>query len=215
MPPFRFSFFGRFLLVFCAFFAAAFCLYCVEAVLFSAPAPLTPAYDIAPQLAAREQAETAQTRQAAVAQAEADAAARALKAEKQTALAQAGGIDEKDAIKPFFAAADLERGRRVFARCAACHTAGKNGKNRIGPNLWSIQGRAVAAEAGFHYSAALKAYGQQQKRWDLASLNHFLYAPAAAVPRTIMSYPGVKDLQERADLLLYLTSLADSAPQTP
>jgi len=93
-----------------------------------------------------------------------------------------------------------------------CHSAAKGGTNRIGPGLWGINGRAVAAYEGFSYSAAMQAFAQKQGHWNLAALNHFLYAPAAAVPGTKMSFAGVQNLRDRADLLLYLQSLSDTPP---
>ncbi|KAA6205669.1 MAG: hypothetical protein DU429_02045 [Candidatus Tokpelaia sp.] len=216
MPPIRLSFLGRFCLSLCVFAAFAFCLYVIEALLFYAPVPSVPAYNIAPQWA---QAQAAQRQIAAETQAPAGQSqmaalmptpgAEPAAAVNPTALAaaQAGGIKEGDAVQPFFAAADKRRGRRIFARCAACHTANAGGGNRLGPALWGINGRPVASAPGFSYSTALKNFAQKQKNWDLAALDRFLYAPAKTVPGTIMFYPGVKDLQERADLLLYLQSL--------
>lgn len=180
MPPFRFSFLGRFALCCCAFAAVSFCLYYIMQVLYAAPAPLAAAYDIAPQWTAAQAKKTG--RQLAAAK---PPAAEALQAD------------------------NLQRGRRVFARCAACHSAAKGGGNRLGPNLWGINGRPVASAAGFSYSAAMQAFANKQKNWDLAALDRFLTAPAKIVPGTLMFYPGVKDMQERADLLLYLQSLKD------
>lgn len=209
MPPFRFSFWLRFCVSFCFLAGVALCVYTAAAVLFFTPAPQPPAYDIAP-LQTQKQAEilaereklTAEQRQTAKKAAAAAAAA-------QEALAKAGNIEESNAVFPFFAKANSERGRRIFSRCAACHSNNKNGGNRIGPNLWGINGRAAASVNGFFYSAAMKAFAQKQPHWNLASLDRFLAAPAADIPGTIMFYRGVKDLQERADLLLYLESLKE------
>jgi|GEM_PF-496353 len=209
MPPIRLSFLGRFCLSLCVFAAFAFGLYAIEALLFYAPAPLVPAYNIAPQWAA---AQVAQRQIAQAAQGQMAAAALTPEPEPAAAvdlaaLAAAGGIKEGDAVQPFFATADKRRGRRIFARCAACHTANAGGGNRLGPALWGINGRPVAGHKDFFYSTALKNFAQKQKNWDLAALDRFLYAPVKTVPGTIMFYPGVKDLQKRADLLLYLQSL--------
>jgi len=196
MPPLRLSFLGRFGLSLAVFAALLLCLYGIEAVLFYAPAPSPPAYIIAPQWA------QAQTAAAAPPQPQPAAAAPDL-----AALAAKGGLKEGDALQPFFAKADEARGRRIFARCAACHTARPGGGNRLGPALWGINGRPVASAPGFSYSAALQHLAQKQKNWDLAALDRFLAAPAKTAPGTIMFYSGVKDLQERADLLLYLQRL--------
>jgi len=215
MPSFRLAFWARFALTSIGLGAVFFCVYVMGAVLFSSPAPLVPAFDISPNLTAQAQAKTAETAQKVADAGKANAEQAAARTQKLNEMAAAGGIKDADAIQPFFAKADMQRGKLVFARCAACHTATKGGMNRVGPNLWGIVGRQVASHPGFSYSVAMKAFAQKQGHWDLAALDKFFYKPSAFIPGTLMSYAGVRDPQERADLLLYLESLSDTPPQMP
>ena len=106
-----------------------------------------------------------------------------------------------------FASADVGRGENAAKKCAACHTFGKGEPNRVGPNLWGVVGRQKASEAGFNYSAAMKA---QKGNWTPEDLDVYLTNPKAMVPGTAMSFTGVSRAGERADLMAYLNSLADN-----
>jgi cytochrome c2 len=104
-------------------------------------------------------------------------------------------------IAYYLARADAARGEAIFARCASCHTIGEGSPPGIGPNLWGALGGPVAARPGFAYSPALRALGG---RWDWETVSRFLRAPRDAAPGTRMSFGGLADPQERADLMLYL-----------
>ncbi len=102
------------------------------------------------------------------------------------------------------AAGDAARGAAIYERCQACHALDRN---RTGPKLCGLLGRAAGTAPGFRgYSAALKASGSV---WDAESLDRFLAATLGAVPGTRMGYAGVKDPQERADLIAFLAATKD------
>jgi len=90
------------------------------------------------------------------------------------------------------------RGEEIYTRCLACHTLAHN---RVGPRHCGLFGRRAGSVPSFAYSAAMKKYGVT---WNEETLDHFLENPLAAVPGTKMGYAGVKDPQERADLIAYL-----------
>ncbi|AJP71601.1 c-type cytochrome [Sphingomonas hengshuiensis] len=92
----------------------------------------------------------------------------------------------------------------LFAQCAVCHTATKDGKAGIGPNLWGTAGHPAAQKPGFAYSPALKAAGLV---WDDATLDKWLQKPQAFVPGTKMVFAGVPDAAKRAELIAYLKTL--------
>ncbi|WP_044561968.1 cytochrome c family protein [Azospirillum sp. B4] len=99
---------------------------------------------------------------------------------------------------------DAMKGEKVFQRCKACHSAEKDGADKLGPNLWGVVGRKSATKEGFNYSPAMKAAG---KTWDAATLDVYLTNPKALVPGNRMAFPGIPAAQDRADVIAYLSSL--------
>ena len=101
-----------------------------------------------------------------------------------------------------FAAADPAAGEGEFRPCSACHSLAE-GDNRTGPTLHGVVDRPVDAVAGFDYSGALAQVGEA---WTPEALNHFLASPKDAAPGTKMNFAGIKDVQDRANLIAYLAS---------
>ncbi|KEG21133.1 c-type cytochrome [Bartonella bacilliformis] len=102
---------------------------------------------------------------------------------------------------------NFENGRKLFRQCAICHASERDGANRIGPPLWGVVDRPFAVMKGFTYSKALRE--NFDKKWDFVTLDRYLQSPRKEIPGTTMSFRGVKNDQDRADLLLYLRSLSD------
>ncbi|MBM4045905.1 MAG: cytochrome c family protein [Planctomycetes bacterium] len=101
-------------------------------------------------------------------------------------------------------AGDAAKGEKVAKKCAACHTFDKGGPARVGPNLSGVVGRKAGAVEGFKYSEAMVSAGIL---WQDASLDKYLTDPKGMVPRNRMTFPGLKDAGERADLIEYLKTL--------
>ena len=101
-------------------------------------------------------------------------------------------------------AADAERGKTVFARCAACHDL-NTGRTLLGPSLKGIVGRKSGSMPGFTYSAAMTAKGIA---WTPTNLDMFITAPTRFVPGTRMPFAGIPDAKDRADLIAYLEQSA-------
>jgi cytochrome c len=115
-------------------------------------------------------------------------------------------------IEKLLQTASVEKGAAAAKKCAACHTFEKGGPNRVGPNLFGIVERARASEPGFNYSAAMKAKGG---KWTYDDLNKFIANPKGFVPGTAMGFAGIPKDSERADVIDYLHTLADSPVPLP
>ncbi|QFU07603.1 Cytochrome c-552 [Rhodobacteraceae bacterium THAF1] len=116
-----------------------------------------------------------------------------------------GAEAEAEPEVPFeevFASADAGAGERVFGKCRACHQI--NGTDAVGPHLNGVVGREVASVGGFNYSGAL---GEQAEAWDPEVLNAFLIDPQGWAPGTTMSFNGLPNIEDRANLIAYLDSL--------
>ena len=93
---------------------------------------------------------------------------------------------------------DAARGEAIYQRCLACHTLAQN---RVGPRHCGLFGRKAGSVPNYQYSSAMKKYGVT---WNEETLDRFIENPLKTVPGTKMGYAGVKDRQERADLIAYL-----------
>ena len=113
----------------------------------------------------------------------------------------AGGAEEEagPSFEEVFATADAAAGEKVFSKCKSCHKV--DGSNGTGPHLDGVVGRAVASVDGFGYSDGMIAHGGD---WTPAELNEFLLNPKAATPGTKMTFSGLKDIEDRANLIAWL-----------
>lgn len=112
----------------------------------------------------------------------------------------------KEEEKVELLAADPSRGEKVAAKCRACHSFDEGGANRIGPNMWGVYNADIAHVDGFSYSQAfLDLKGEHT--WTEETLNEFLTSPRRAIPGTKMSFAGLRDEQERIDMIAYLKTL--------
>jgi cytochrome c len=93
---------------------------------------------------------------------------------------------------------DPVRGEELYARCQACHALAYD---RVGPRHCGLFGRRAGSVPGFEYSPAMK---QSKLVWNETTLNRFLADPLKTIPGTTMTYAGVPDAKERADLVAYL-----------
>jgi len=113
------------------------------------------------------------------------------------AVEKASGPD----MEALVAAADSQKGSRLFLQCRACHSLEEGGINKVGPNLFGMFGRAAAQAEGFSYSDALKNAGIT---WDVQTMSDWIERPADLVPGNRMVFMGVRDAKARADLIAYL-----------
>jgi cytochrome c len=96
------------------------------------------------------------------------------------------------------------QGRAVFqSNCAICHTVQPN-RSLIGPSLFGVVNRPAGQMPGFHYSDANRRSGLV---WNPATLDRYLAAPREVVPGTFMTFPGLKDPSQRAEVIAFLETL--------
>ena len=98
-------------------------------------------------------------------------------------------------------AADLDNGRRVFARCRSCHTLTEGGPNMTGPNLYGVFGREAGGHPDYNYSAVVKA---ADFTWNAERLDHWLENPRTYLKGTKMSFAGIPDATDRRDVIAFL-----------
>jgi len=108
--------------------------------------------------------------------------------------------------------ASAERGQRIFNQCSACHTVEEGAGNRVGPNLYNVVGTETARRDDFNYSGA---FSQLDGHWSYERLSELLENPMDMVPGTRMAFAGLKDVQERADVIAYLRQYSDDPPPLP
>ncbi|MET4133466.1 cytochrome c [Porphyrobacter sp. MBR-155] len=97
---------------------------------------------------------------------------------------------------------DAAAGEKTFALCRSCHVL-EEGVNRVGPSLHNIVGSTAGSVAGYNYSDANKNSGVT---WTTETLFEYLASPKAFMPGTKMVFPGIKNAQDRANLVAYLES---------
>ena len=115
-------------------------------------------------------------------------------------------------IVALLAMGDVEHGKKIFKKCAACHSINKGGKNKIGSALWNVVFRPAGSVADYKYSKALASYG---KEWSWEELNGFLIKPSKWIPNNKMGFAGLKSEKDRASVILYLNQNSDNPRLLP
>lgn len=138
----------------------------------------------------------------------------AIKIEGAAGPATAAAAKAPTPIATLLASADPAAGAAAVKKlgCVACHSLNEGGKAGVGPNLYGIVGAPHAHSEGFSYSAALKG---KTGPWTYDALNEWLTKPSAYAPGTKMSFAGIGDEKQRADVIAYLRSLSANPEPLP
>ena len=115
-------------------------------------------------------------------------------------------------IYAIFASTNATEGKKVFKKCAACHSINQGGKNKIGPKLWNVMFRPVGSITDYKYSKALSGY---KKDWDWEEMNGFLIKPSTWIKGNKMGFAGLKSDKDRASVILYLNQNDDNPKPFP
>jgi cytochrome c2 len=116
-------------------------------------------------------------------------------------------------VAALVAKADPAKGEAASAICKACHAFDKGAPSPIGPNLYGVMGRKIAAVEGFNYTPAMKAHAEET--WDYAHVDKLIHKPAEFAPGTMMAFPGLPDANQRAEVIAFLRTKADSPYPLP
>jgi cytochrome c len=112
------------------------------------------------------------------------------------------GAAPKIDLGTLLAAADPAAGQKVFQKCSSCHTAEQGAPNGIGPNLYGTVGEPIGkGKNGYAFSSALSGHGGN---WTYENLFDWLKSPAAFAPGTKMTFAGLSDPKDRANVIAYL-----------
>jgi cytochrome c len=122
----------------------------------------------------------------------------------------AGAAAAGPGLNTLLATADVAAGEKVFAKCAACHTVNSGGANGIGPNLFGTVGEEIGhGKAGFAFSDALAKKGGT---WTFEALDHWLTSPREFAPGTKMTFAGLGNPVDRANLIAWLNTQGSNLP---
>ena len=124
-----------------------------------------------------------------------------------TETTSASSSTRSEEIMTLLASASLVDGKKIFKKCAACHSIAKGGGNKIGPALWGVLGRQSGSVSDYKYSKAMTAH---RKPWSFEEMNDFLNKPKDWVKGTKMSFVGLKKETERAAVILYMNNNTDN-----
>ena len=128
--------------------------------------------------------------------------------EKQNNKDQETSVD----ISAIMALGNVEKGEKIFKKCAACHSIVKDGGNKIGPALYNVVGREVGSLSDYKYSKALLKY---TKDWTFEELNGYLKKPTTYLKGTKMAFAGLRKEEDRASVIKYLNKNSDNPKQLP
>ena len=116
-------------------------------------------------------------------------------------------------VAALVAKADPAQGEGDAAICKACHAFEKGAPSPVGPNLYGVLGRKIASVEGFNYTPAMKAHAEET--WDYAHVDRLIHKPAEFAPGTMMAFPGLPDANQRAEVIAFLRTKADSPYPLP
>jgi cytochrome c len=121
--------------------------------------------------------------------------------------AAVAGTDDTDVVQAAADPALIEAGQGAFRQCSSCHEVGANARDRTGPNLNGILGRAIGSVDGFRYSNVFQDAAEAGDVWTADAIAAFLIDPRGAMPGTKMAFRGVRNEEDIAAIIAYIESM--------
>jgi cytochrome c len=115
-------------------------------------------------------------------------------------------VDEGPTFADVYATADAAAGEKVWGKCRACHKL-EDGANGTGPHLYDVMGRQIAAVGEFGYSDALASLSD--RAWTPEEMDAWLEDPKGYAPGNKMTFAGIRDIEDRANLIAYLETIGN------
>lgn len=110
-------------------------------------------------------------------------------------------------VQQLLVSASLNDGEKIAKKCVSCHNFQKGEPDKIGPNLFEIIGNSIGSKTGYAYSKAMASFGG---KWGYEEINKFLYKPKQYMEGTKMNFAGLKKVEDRANLILWLRNNSDN-----
>ena len=120
--------------------------------------------------------------------------------------------NEIETISSLLTNASIDKGEKIYKKCGSCHNYKKDSSNKVGPSLWNIINRPKANLEGFPYS---KALAESEGVWNFEELAAFLYKPKDYIIGTKMNFAGLKNVEDRANLVIFLREQSDNPVPLP
>jgi cytochrome c2 len=115
---------------------------------------------------------------------------------------------------PVRAQGDPVAGESQFRKCMSCHSVGEGATIKVGPVLNDLFGRRAGTYPGFSYSKDMVDVGKKGLIWSPGTVSEWITAPRAMLPGTKMNFAGVRNDEERANIIAYLLTLSpDYVPE--
>ena len=122
--------------------------------------------------------------------------------------------EEKDPpVESLLASANSEAGQNAAKACGACHNFAKGAGAKVGPDLYGVVDRTIGSEPGFSYSSALQQH--KSEKWTFQNLYEWIKNPKAFIPGNNMGFAGIKNPQERANIIAFLDKQSDNPVPLP
>ena len=117
-----------------------------------------------------------------------------------------------DPVSLLLAGASMEQGKKIASKCASCHNFNKGEPHKIGPNLFEIVGKPIGKTNDYAYSKAMSSFGN---KWNYENLSSFLYKPKNYINGTKMNFAGLKNVEDRANIILWMRSNSENPLPLP